>query len=68
MHIESNKLAIKTDTKTFHFDLPKNVDSSLMLEINFIIEHGEMLGKNTINMRLPDCFWNVSMETILMYF
>ena len=56
MHIEGNKLAIITDVKTFHVNLPKNVDSSLMFEINFIIEHGEMLGKNTINMRLPDCF------------
>ena len=56
VHIEGSKFAIITDVKTFHVNLPKNVDSSLMLEINFIIEHGEMLGKNTINMRLPDCF------------
>ena len=48
VHIEGNKLAIKTDTKTFHFDLPKNVDSNLMLEIDFIIKHDELLGKNTI--------------------
>ena len=60
VHIEGNKLAIKTDTKTFHFDLPKNVDSNLMLEIDFIIKHDELLGKNTIKTRLADCFLNVS--------
>ena len=28
IHIEDKKLLIITETKTSHFDLPKNVDSS----------------------------------------
>ena len=60
VHIEGNKPAIKTNTKTFHFDLPKNVDSNLIIEIDFIIKPDELLGKNTIKTRLADCFLDVS--------
>ena len=37
VYIEDNKLAATAELKTFHFDLPKNVDNNLKHEINSII-------------------------------
>ena len=38
VHIRDNKLVIITEQKTFHFDLPKDVDIDLKHEISFIIK------------------------------
>ena len=43
MHIGDNKLVVKTGQKTFHFDLPKDVDKSLIYEIDFIIKYNDLL-------------------------
>ena len=48
VHIEDNKLVIIAEPKTFHFDLPKDVDKNLEHEIDFIIKHNEFLAEKTI--------------------
>ena len=37
VQIDGNKLLITTGHKTFHFDLPKNVDKNLNNKIDFIL-------------------------------
>ena len=48
VHIGYSKLVIITEPKTFHFDLPKDVDKNLKYEIDLIIKHNECLGEHTI--------------------
>ena len=43
VHIGDNKLVVKTGQKIFHFDLPKDVDKSLIYEIDFIIKYNDLL-------------------------
>ena len=47
VRIGDNKLLIKTELKTFYFDLLKNVDS-LKHGIDFIIKHNKFLTEHTI--------------------
>ena len=48
VNIGANKLVIITESKTFYFDLPKNVDNNLKNEIDCITKHNEFLVKPTI--------------------
>ena len=66
VHTEKNKLVIKKTSKTFYFDLPKDVDNNLMHAIDFIIKHNEVLAEHTVKMRLVNCCSNMSMEVIFM--
>ena len=47
-----NKLVITTETKTFHFDLPKDVGNNLKHEIDFIIKHKEFLADQTMENKI----------------
>ena len=66
MHTEDKKLVLKKTSKTFYFDLPKDVDNNLMHAIDFIIKHSEVLAEHTEKMRLVNCCSNMSMEAIFM--
>ena len=48
VHIKDNKTAIITGPKTFHFDLPEDVDNNLKYEIDFFITHNEFLVEQII--------------------
>ena len=48
VHFKYIKLIITTEPKTFHFDLPEDVDNSLANEIYSIIKHNELLAEHTI--------------------
>ena len=52
VHIEYNKLVITTDTKTFHFDLPKDASINLKHEIHSIIKHNKLLAEHTIRIEI----------------
>ena len=52
VHTGDNKLVIKTEPKTFHFDLPKNAGSNLKLEICSIIKHNELLAEHIIKNKI----------------
>ena len=41
VHIGDNKLVIMIEPKTFHFDLPKDVDNNLKHETDFIMKQNE---------------------------
>ena len=44
----TKKLIIVTETKTFHFDFPKEFGTNLKHEIYLIIKHNKLLTKYTI--------------------
>ena len=46
--IEDNKIVITIEHKTFHFDLPKDVDNNLKHEIDSIIKDNVLLAEYTI--------------------
>ena len=48
MIINDNKLALITEQKTFHFDLPKRVENSVNFGIDFIIKHNEVFAEHVI--------------------
>ena len=48
VHIGDNKLVISTEPKTIHFDLSRNVDKNLKLEIDSSINYTELLPTYTI--------------------
>ena len=43
---------ITTETKTFHFDLPKDLGNNLKHEIDFIIKHKEFLADQTMENKI----------------
>ena len=47
MYIEHNKLVI-TERKTFHFDLPKDVDRNFRHEIDSIVKQNGFLAEQRI--------------------
>ena len=47
VHTEDNKLVLKTELKTFHFDLLINVDS-VKHETDFTIRHNKFLAEHII--------------------
>ena len=51
VHIGDNKLMIITEPKTFHFDLPQNVDN-FTHEIDVIIMQNELLGEHAIKHKI----------------
>ena len=59
MHIGDNIFVIKTEPKTFQFDLPKGLGINL--------RHNELLAEHSTKMRLVNYFPNIKMETIFMY-
>ena len=42
------KTVTKTEPKTFHFDLPKDVDNNVKHQIDFIIKYNGFLAEGTI--------------------
>ena len=40
--MEDNKLVMATESKTLHFDLPKDADINLKHEICYIIKHNQL--------------------------
>ena len=48
VHIGDNQLVITAEPKTIHFDLSKDVDNNLKHEIDFIIEHNEILSEELL--------------------
>ena len=39
VYLRDNKLVITTEPKTFHFNLPKDVDTNLKHEIDSVIKY-----------------------------
>ena len=66
VHIEDNKLVLTTESKTFHFDLPKDVSINLNHEICSIMKDLEHLVEHTIKTRLDNYCPKRSMKTIFM--
>ena len=48
LRIVDYKLVITTGPKTFHFGLPKDVDTNLKLQLDSIKKHYELLTEHTI--------------------
>ena len=48
LHIEDNKLVTISKPKTYHFDLPKNIDNNLQYEIDSVIKHNEFLPEHAM--------------------
>ena len=46
--MRNNKLVLTTESKTFHFDLPKHADNTFNHEIDFMIKHPELSAEHTI--------------------
>ena len=66
VHIRDKKLVITTRQKTFHFDLPKDIDNNLKYKIETIIKHYEFLAEYKIKIRLGNYCPNIGMKTIFM--
>ena len=49
VQIDGNKLLITTGHKTFHFNLPKDVDKNLNNKIDFIIRRNENFANHEID-------------------
>ena len=47
-----NKLIITIESKTFYFDLPKDINKNLSHEIDFIIKQNEFLAENTTKQKI----------------
>ena len=47
VHIGCKKCVIATESKCFHFDLPKDAGINLKHEIYFITKHNEILAEHT---------------------
>ena len=52
MIIKNNKHVIITDTKTLHFDFPKDVENTLRHETDYITNHNEFLAKYAIKTQI----------------
>ena len=52
MHTGDNKLVVATGYKTFHFDLPKDVDKKLKYKIDFIVKHNELLTEHIVKSKI----------------
>ena len=55
VYIGENKLVIITESKTFYFGFPKNLDN-LMHLIDFIIKQNELLAGYTIKTEIGQLF------------
>ena len=55
-HIQYIEFITTREPKTFRFDLPKDVDSDLVNEIDPIIRHNEILGEHTIKNEVRQLF------------
>ena len=56
MHTGDNKLVITTGHKSFHFNLPKDVDYNLKYKTDFIIQHYELLLELRIKNKIRQLF------------
>ena len=52
VNIEDNRHVITTEPKTFHFDLPKDLDNNLKHEIDSIIKYNELIAEHTIKTKI----------------
>ena len=56
VHTGDNKLVITTGHKSFHFNLPKDVDYNLKYKTDFIIQHYELLLELRIKNKIRQLF------------